>query len=690
MSKELNQRIQQCAWKIQQPAFPSYTVSILEFDANPNSDAVQTTCIQNAIDDVHKKGGGTVIIPSGRFLTGAIRLRSNVCLNLESKDSILLFTTETTQSHYPLVFSHWEATPCYNYSALIYALDEENIAVTGCGILDGQASNSNWWAWHHQVENAWSKDKIDLQLSARTALRRMNEDGIPAEDRRFGDGYYLRPNFLQLIRCKTVLLEGVTLKNSPMWQLNPVMCENVTIRGMTLFSHGPNSDGCDPESCTNVLIESNCFQTGDDCVSLKSGRDRDGRLAATPCQNIIIRNNLFLDGHGGIALGSEMSGGIQNVFADNNRFESPHLTYVLRFKTNAKRGGFIKNIWLYNTVATAVNGAPIHATMLYEDGPKGDYLPVFENIHIENLHAVGGDYGIFLEAFSQTPIRGLVLKNIFIQDVTTPLRASNWQAPIIENLTINQQLYPRPTQVRILGIPAPGLTVEAHAELLGGDASRLRFIWMLDGVEYTQGNHFVLPEDSINSSLQLIALMGDNCRCVSKHYTVLPHSESSIAASRLKARGILPIQAKYVPHVPITRLELAKLLVPFCAGKAKAVSFSDLDPSTQEYEIAQMVVGHNLMTESDGQFLPDATISRQEMATVAMQSCGVSYKNASSTMPDCKDVTEVSHNYGTNVARSLYWNFMSCDSQGYFHPHRPITWEETIELLNSTADFAAF
>lgn len=728
------QYMEQILKQIKEPVFPSLELSILDFGAKAGSSQCQTTQIQAAIDHAHAAGGGTVHIPSGTFLTGALRLKSGVCLNLDEEDSILLFTTEMTQEHYPLVYSHWEATPCYNYSALIYACDAENIGLTGKGVLDAASSYDTWWGWHHQVENAWSADKPDLQAPARKALREMNENGVPVEERRFGDGFYLRPNFVQLIRCRRVLLSGVTLKNSPMWQLNPVMCDHLTVRGMTLSAHGCNSDGCDPESCQNVLIEGCRFDTGDDCISLKSGRDRDGRLAAAPCRNVVIRRNLFADGHGGIALGSEMSGGIENVYADDNRFESPNLTYVLRFKTNARRGGYIRNVWMNRSTATAVGAASIHATMLYEDGRNGDYLPVFENICIENLNAHGGDYGIFLEAFPEVPIRGLVLRNIEINGTRIPLRAMNWEAPVLENVKINGVPYPRPTEARILGIPCPGGTVAATAQFLGGDERDIDFSWWMSDRPCTPqaapnsehaphflgtGRSIALPADCGGLRLWVQAAAGGKNSparfCTSAPYRILsegPRTGSpspaagapgSVSALRLETRGILPADACYSADSPITRREMARLLQGFCledcgnmefleapyASSATPSLFFDLHPGDAGYPDASRAVASGLMAAAGGSFRPDELISRQEMATIAMQSCGVSYKNASVTMPVCADASQVNAVYGTNVARSLYFGFMECDSQNCFLPQAPVTWAMAVAILDRVADFAA-
>lgn len=394
-------------------------------------------------------------LAAGCYRTGALHLKSGVELRLGSPGTLVQFIAGDPEEQYPMVFSHWEATPCYNYSALLYACDAADIAVTGSGVLDGGADASHWWDWHHQVEEAWSEDRPDLQAAARTALRRMNEEGVPVGQRVFGKGCWLRPNFVQFIRCERVLIRGVTFRNSPMWQLNPVQCRSVTVDGVTLSSHGPNNDGCDPESCQGVWIRNGRFDTGDDCISLKSGRDRDGREADLPCTDILIENNDFADGHGGIALGSEMSGGILRVLADNNRFSSPNLTYALRLKTNARRGGRVEQIVLRNSVMEHVHGAAVHGTMLYEDGRSGDFLPLFRDITVENIRASGGDYGIFLESFPEVPIRGLVLRNVIIDGVRRPLHGRNWQDAVVEQVVINGKSYPRPDGVRILGGAQP-------------------------------------------------------------------------------------------------------------------------------------------------------------------------------------------------------------------------------------------
>lgn len=341
-------------------------------EAVPDAERLQTAQLQAAIDALSAAGGGTLVFPAGIYRTGALRLKSGVELQLASPQTEIRFTPEEPERNYPLVFSHWEASPCRNYSALLYACDAHDIAVTGSGTLDGGADRDHWWNWHHQVEESWSENRPDLQRADRSALRRMNEEGVPIPDRIFGGGHFLRPNFVQFLRCERVLLQGVTLHNSPMWQLNPVQCRSVIVDGMTLSSHGANNDGCDPESCSGVWIRNCRFDTGDDCISLKSGRDRDGRTANIPCENVLIEHNLFADGHGGIALGSEMSGGIRRVSITGCVFDGTDRG--IRIKSRRGRGGAVEDVSVTGIVMNDVL-CPLVINLMYFCGKDGK-LPI--------------------------------------------------------------------------------------------------------------------------------------------------------------------------------------------------------------------------------------------------------------------------------------------------------------------------
>ena len=666
---------------IAMPVIPERIVQATACGIYPDTGKNLTRALQNAIDDLSESGGGRLCLSAGVWRSGALQLRSGVELHLESPETVLQFINTEIEENYPVVYSHWEATPCYNYSALLYAKDAHDIAVSGPGVLDGGADQHHWWDWHHQVEEAWSADRVDLQQPDRLALRQMNMEAVPVEGRRFGPDHYLRPNFVQFLCCERVLLRDVTLKSSPMWQLNPVLCRSVIVDGVTLSSHGSNNDGCDPESCCGVWIKNCRFDTGDDCISLKSGRDRDGQRTNTPCENVLIENNEFLDGHGGIALGSEMSGGIRRVLADGNRFSSPNLTYALRLKTNARRGGFVEEIMLSNSVMDTVHGAAVHGTMLYEDGRNGDSLPVFRDITIENIEANGGDYGIFLEAFPEVPITGLTLRNIHIDSARKTMRFMNWQNPVIENVFINGKRFPRPVSVRILGVPAPGASVTAEAVCLTEQS--LSYCWesSADGkvwIKCGKGKKLKTPEVAW---LRVTVSDAQGNEETSRPYRVLS-APATGAAARLICRNMLP--AGVVPtEEAVTRMQLAAMLLPLADPKLRGPVPKD----TQAMTALAAVANRFLALDGEGNFCPGDSITRQEMASVAMQACGVNYRNASSTMPVCLDAQEVANNYGTNVARALYFGFMQLEEER-FCPHRPVTVSEAIAILDRVADFA--
>ncbi len=265
--------------RIVPPRFPSRHFEITRFGAVGDGRADCTSAIRRAIAACRAAGGGRVVVPPGRFVTGAIKLASGTELHLTPK-ATLAFSRDA--KHYlPVVLTRWEGTELMNYSPFIYAFEAENIAITGTGTLDGQADANNWWNWRGEGGKK--------QAAARDRLMDLGARGVPVRERVFGEGHWLRPNFIQPYRCRNVLIEGVTIVNSPMWEIHPVLCQNVTVRNVTIRSHGPNNDGCDPESCRDVLIEGCTFDTGDDCIALKSGRNDDGRRVNVPIENVIVR-----------------------------------------------------------------------------------------------------------------------------------------------------------------------------------------------------------------------------------------------------------------------------------------------------------------------------------------------------------------------------------------------------------------
>lgn len=409
--------------RIVPPSFPGKNFDIRDFGAKGDGATDCTAAFEKAIAACSTGGGGRVIVPAGIFLTCALHLKSHVNLYL-SQGAVLRFSSNP-KKYLPLVFSRWEGTECMNYSPLIYAFEQEDIAVTGEGILDGQGSNEHWWNWKGKKGAGWHAGMPD-QSAARKRLLEMGEKNVPVAERTFGEGAYLRPNFFEPYRCKNVLLQGVTLRNSPMWFINPVLCRNVSIVGVTTDGLGPNNDGCDPESCTDVLIENCIFKSGDDCIAVKSGRNADGRRVNVPCENIVIRGCTMKNGHGGVVIGSEVSGGIRNVFAENNAMDSPELDRVLRIKTNAMRGGVIENVFLRNIKAGRVTDAVLKIDFYYEEGDTGGFVPTVRNLDVRNVDSKKSRFGIWIRAFSRSPAENIHIENCVFENVA--------EANVIENV----------------------------------------------------------------------------------------------------------------------------------------------------------------------------------------------------------------------------------------------------------------
>ncbi len=311
-------------------------------------------------------------------------------------------------------------------------------AVTGSGTLDGQASTETWWPWKGNARSGWKAGMPD-QKKDRDALMAMGDKNVPVSQRIFGQGHYLRPPFFQPYRCSNVLIEGVTIRNSPFWELNPVLCRNVTVRNVKIDSHGPNNDGCDPESCDGVLIDSCEFSTGDDCIAIKSGRNEDGRRVHTACQNLVIRNCSMKDGHGGVSIGSEVSGDVRNVFVDHCRMDSPNLDRALRLKSNTYRGGVMENIYFTNNTVGQVAEAVVDIDFNYEEGNGGPHNPRVRNVVVENVSSGKSKYALYLRGFKNAPITGVRLSNCTFQNVAQPNVIENVEGLTLEGVTRNGQ-----------------------------------------------------------------------------------------------------------------------------------------------------------------------------------------------------------------------------------------------------------
>ena len=399
--------------RIVPPQFPARDFVITNFVAFADGNTDCSMAIKQAIAACVEAGGGRVVIPAGEFLTGAVHLQSGVNLHLET-NAVLQFKTNC-EAYLPTVFTRFEGIECFNYSPLIYAFGQKNVAVTGDGTLDGQADDSNWLGWKGQKNVT-----AGTQKTARARLDKMNNDGVPVADRIFGNGDFLRPNFIQFNQCQNVLIEGVKIRRSPMWELHPLLCTNVTVRGVDIRSHGANNDGCDPESCKDVLIENCIFDTGDDCIAIKSGRNADGRRVGVPSQNLIIRNCTMRDGHGGVTVGSEISGSCSNVFVENCEMSSPDLTCALRLKSNAMRGGTLQNIFMRNVNVGLVKDSVLQIDFLYEEGTKGGQKPIAINVVLENIKVAQTPRVLNVKGFPGASITGVRIYHSTFKDIKKP------------------------------------------------------------------------------------------------------------------------------------------------------------------------------------------------------------------------------------------------------------------------------
>ncbi|WP_443939356.1 glycoside hydrolase family 28 protein [Pedobacter sp. MW01-1-1] len=427
---------------IQAPTFKNQDFIVTKYGAKGDGTTNNTTAFKKAIEACNKAGGGRVVVPAGKYFSGPIYLKSNVNFHVE-EGATIIFSRDTKD--YPIVLTRWEGMDCMNYSPQIYAYKEENIALTGTGVLDGNADATHWWPWKGRTEFGWKKGDPN-QFKARDTLHVLMHNQVDPRKRVFGDGHYLRPNLLAPYQCKNVLISGVKMINSPMWFMSPVMCDNVTIDGVRVNAKGPNTDGCDPDACKNVWIKNCSFDTGDDCIAIKSGRDEDGRKFGRPAENHIIENCMMKDGHGGITIGSEIAGGAKNIYAQNCQLSSPDLNMVMRIKTSSSRGGTIENIFMKDIEIGTFKEAALHCTMFYEK--PGNFIPKVRNIWIENVTAEqGGDCAVFVRAYKESPVQNLKLVNWNIKGVKKSFDIDNVKDMQLQKVIINDKEASLPNSV---------------------------------------------------------------------------------------------------------------------------------------------------------------------------------------------------------------------------------------------------
>lgn len=426
-------------------SFKADTISILKYGAKNDGLTLNTKSINQAIVDCSKGGGGVVVIPDGLWLTGPIELKSNVNLHLK-KNSLLQFTKDLNQ--YPLVEGNWEGTPQMRNQSPIWAIGQQNIAITGYGIIDGAGEGWRMVKKDKLTESQWNKliasggvlsDNKKIWYPSEKSLKgsKIKDAGVISKDK--NAAFYaeikdfLRPNLMVLTKCKKVLLEGVTFQNSPAWNLHPLMTEDLTIRNIYVKNpwYAQNGDGLDLESCKNVLVEGSTFDVGDDGICIKSGRDAAGRERGMPTENVVIRNSTVYHAHGGFVIGSEMSGGARNIFISDCTFIGTDIG--LRFKTTRGRGGIVENIHARNINMKDIPGEAILFDMYYaavdpvpltgekREAPKVELLPiteqtpVFRKFYINNVVCDGAEKAVFIRGLPEMNISDIYLSNITIK-----------------------------------------------------------------------------------------------------------------------------------------------------------------------------------------------------------------------------------------------------------------------------------
>lgn len=386
---------------------------ITEFGAEQNDKQKNSKAIEQAINKANQIGGGIVVIPAGEWKTGKVHFKSNVNLHLE-KGAILSFSGNP-EDYLPAIHTTWEGMECYNYSPLIYAYQCKNIAITGLGEI--KAEMDTWKKWFARPKPHMESLKRLYNLSAKN---------IPVIDRQMvNDTANLRPQFVQFNRCENIVLEGISITNSPFWTIHPYLCKNMVIRNIKVYAHGHNNDGVDPEMTQNLLIENCTFDQGDDAIAIKSGRNQEGWRIKVPSKNIVIRNCNVKNGHQLLALGSELSGGIENVFMDNcNVVDGAKLNHLVFIKTNERMGGYVKNIHISNITSGKIDLGilGIETDVLYQ---WRTLVPTYErrltpiqNIYLKNLKATNVKFISRILGQKELPIKNVSLKNVSADLVT--------------------------------------------------------------------------------------------------------------------------------------------------------------------------------------------------------------------------------------------------------------------------------
>lgn len=403
---------------LSRPVFPDRVFDLREYGAQAGGEVKNTEAFAAAIAACVEAGGGRVLVPAGDWLTGPIHLRSNVELHLAEGARVIF--SDRFEDYLPVVFTRVGGIEIYNYSSLIYARDCENIAITGPGKLDGNAEA--WWKW---------------QKRQTRELFAMGAAGVPVEERVFGtEEAAIRPSFVNFVECRNILLEGFTIGGGPNWTIHPIYSENIIIRRVKVLTEGPNNDGIDPDSCRNVLIEHCVFDTGDDCVVLKSGYNEDGWRVGRPTENVIMRYCFSNRGHGGLVIGSEMSGDVRNVYLHDCVFEGTDR--AVRIKSRRGRGGVVENILAENLTVRDMQREVVILNMEYgsdSNALTNEKPPLFRNITVRKVVGMGAPMAIRVRGLEDSPIENVRFEDMTIRS-TGGIELKNVKGIVLQNMLV--------------------------------------------------------------------------------------------------------------------------------------------------------------------------------------------------------------------------------------------------------------
>jgi len=430
---------------VQGPSIPDNEVNIKDFGAVSGGQVLNTEAFASAIDAVSKMGGGKVIIPAGIWLTGPIILKSNLQMHAEA-GSLIIFSAD--KDLYPVIETNFEGLNTWRCQSPVYGKNLENIAFTGNGIWDGSGDSWRFVKKSKLNEGQWEKlvasggvlnDKKDEWYPSgqfKNAMQNADQNvrlDLTTKEEFESIRDFLRPVMVSIQNSKRVMFDGPVFQNSPAWCIHPLVVEDLIVRNLTVRNpwYSQNGDGIDVESCKNVIIENSNFDVGDDAICIKSGKDKDGRTRGIACENLVIRNNIVYHGHGGVTVGSEMSGGVRNVHVSDCTFMGTDVG--LRFKSNRGRGGIVENIFISDILMTDIPTFAISFNLFYGGRSESEMIetsekqevakfekvseetPQFRNISIRNIEIRGAMQAVLIQGLPEMNLEKIELSDMKIE-----------------------------------------------------------------------------------------------------------------------------------------------------------------------------------------------------------------------------------------------------------------------------------